>query len=128
MVYFGGGCEKKALTKIAEHWHASDKVEIDIDDLTEQAAQLGIAEFAPDAITRRECSVWPEHQDALLVFTASSTQWRAAGRAIVGLDYNAVFQIMDLYGITDRAKVLEDVQIIETRAIELFSETLRKAQ
>jgi hypothetical protein len=126
MVQVGGGGEAKKLTAVAEHWHASD--DIDADDLTEQAAQLGIVGFTPDAITRRDCYVWPEHQDALLVFTASSTQWRAAGRAIVGLDYNAVFQIMNLYGIADRVKVLEEVQVIETRAIELFAETLRKAQ
>jgi hypothetical protein len=126
MVQVGGGGETKKLTAVAEHWHASD--DVNADDLTEQAAQLGIIGFSPDAITRRECHVWPEHQDALLVFTASSTQWRAAGRVILGLDYGAVFQVMDLYEITDRAKVFEDVQVIETRAIELFSESLKKAQ
>jgi hypothetical protein len=58
---------------------------------------------------------------------ACSTQWRSAGRAIVGLDYTPLFRIMDGYGITDQMKVLVDVQVIEARAVELFTEKARKA-
>jgi hypothetical protein len=72
-------------------------------------------------IKPREYEVWPEHEDAVLLFLRCQTQWRVGGIGVVGLDYAVVLQIMDLYAVGDRRQALEDLQVMESRAKELIN-------
>jgi hypothetical protein len=72
-------------------------------------------------IKPREYEVWPEHEDAVLLFLRCQTQWRVGGIGVVGLDYAVVLQVMDLYAVGDRRQALEDLQVMESRAKELMN-------
>jgi hypothetical protein len=65
--------------------------------------------------------VWPEHEDAVLMFLQCQTQWRTGGSGVIGLDYGVVLQMMDLYAVTNRRQTLEDLQVMESRARELIN-------
>jgi hypothetical protein len=66
--------------------------------------------------------VWPEHEDAVLMFLQCQTQWRTSSSGVIGLDYGVVLQMMDLYTVSNRRQVLEDLQIMEGRARELINQ------
>jgi hypothetical protein len=65
--------------------------------------------------------VWPEHEETIPLFLRTQTQWRVSNGRAIGLDYNAVFQVMDLYAVKERRQVLEDLQVMEARAKELIN-------
>lgn len=68
-----------------------------------------------------EFEVWPEHEEAVLLFLRCQTQWRTTSSGVMGLDYGVVLQVMDLYAVEDRRRTLEDLQVMEARARELFN-------
>lgn len=65
--------------------------------------------------------VWPEHEDAVLTFLRCQTQWRTVGDALLGLDYGVVLEVIRLYDVASPTAVLEDVQVMEGRAVELLN-------
>ena len=107
------------------HWFHGDAItSTDRDELAEQAAQLGIADFDTEALPRQSAyEVWPEHADALTTFLRCVTQWRSVGERVVGLDYAVVLDLMRIYPLSrDLPEVLEDVQVIEQKAVELLNQ------
>lgn len=67
--------------------------------------------------------MWPEHEETILLFLRTQTQWRVSDGRAIGLDYGVVFQVMDLYAVGNRRQALEDLQIMESRAKELINKT-----
>ena len=65
--------------------------------------------------------MWPEHEESVLLFLRTQTQWRVGGNGVVGLDYGVVLQIMDLYAVEERRQTLEDLQVMEARAKDLIN-------
>jgi hypothetical protein len=65
--------------------------------------------------------VWAEHEDAVLMFLRCQTQWRATMSGVLGLDYGPVLAMMDLYAVSNRRQVLEDLQVMENHAKELIN-------
>jgi hypothetical protein len=58
--------------------------------------------------------VLPENWQTVMLFLACQTQWRTGGMGgVVGLDYNVVFKMMQVYKIEDEKQQLEDLQIME---------------
>ena len=57
--------------------------------------------------------LWPENVKAFEIFLKCCTQWRTSSGGLMGLDYNALFEVMALYDIVERREVFESVQIIE---------------
>ena len=47
------------------------------------------------------------------LFLRCQTQWRSGPAGLVGLDYMALELAFRLYGATDLAAMLEDIQVIE---------------
>jgi hypothetical protein len=76
--------------------------------------------------TPKEFEIWPEHQDALLLFLRCQTQWRIATNGVIGVDYGVVFSMMDLYAVDSKRQVFEDFQIMEGRAKELINDAASK--
>jgi hypothetical protein len=74
----------------------------------------------------QECEIWPEHQDALLLFLRCQTQWRMTMNGVIGVDYAVVFSMMDLYAVDSKCQVFEDFQIMEGRAKELINDAASK--
>lgn len=75
-----------------------------------------VPEAQPDVF-----EVWPENQSSVETFLRMVTQWRATMSGVVGLDYNVLFQIMDLYAINDQVMVFEDVRIMESAALAILN-------
>ena len=60
----------------------------------------------------REPVLIPQAADIWRLWCRCSTQWRV-GMDIVGLDYNALFKVAEVYGITVTPRVLEGIQALE---------------
>jgi hypothetical protein len=75
-------------------------------------------------------AVWPENWPAVELFLRCSTQWRSGEPTalgpcgVYGLDYSVVLSFASLYvpAETELRQVLEDVQVMERRALELAYE------
>ena len=83
------------------------------------------AERPADVRSPSDCPIWPENMPAVELFLRCSTQWRShEPNHACGLDYGVVFKMASLY--LDPAlkirDVLEDVQVMELRALELIAE------
>ena len=63
-------------------------------------------------------AAWP----AVCMFLKLQTQWRVSTGAIVGLDYNAVRWLFELYAVDEPRKMLDDLQIIEATVVETLNE------
>lgn len=63
-----------------------------------------------------------------MVFLRCQTQWRTASSGVVGLDYGVVLEVMRLYDVPSPPLVLEQVQIMESRAVELINEKAAASQ
>jgi hypothetical protein len=82
----------------------------------------------PDRMRRSaDYDVWPEHHDVVMTFLRCQTQWRSAGHGVFGLDYGVVLQMLSLYPVDSPQLVMEDLQVIERRAVELLNERARKS-
>jgi hypothetical protein len=65
--------------------------------------------------------IWPEHEEAVMLFMLMSTQWRIGMSGRCGLDYGVLFSLMDLYDVKNRREALENLQIMEAHALQLFA-------
>ena len=68
----------------------------------------------------------PEVWEAVIVFLNVSTQWRSSGGFIYGMDYLAVKWTMELLEIKKPFQVLQDLQIIEAKVVEIISSRSEK--
>lgn len=117
-----GGKAKKLIGAV-EHWHSGGKSAGE--SLDDQAAALGI-ELPESMRPPANYEVWPEHEAAVLTFLRCQTQWRTIGEGVIGLDYGVVLGVMRLYDVPSPSTVLEDVQVMESRAVELLNHRPQK--
>ena len=93
--------------------------------MLEDAQLFGIE--MPDQSTEPELyEVWPEHRESLLMFLRCQTQWRMGPSGATGLDYRVVLELLRLYNIKDRKAAMDEIQIMEARALELLNEQAAK--
>lgn len=96
------------------------------DELLSDAAAFGIE--LPSSVTKaKEYEVWPEHEDAVMLFLRCQTQWRTTMMGVMGLDYGVILQMIDLYAVSDRLQAMEDLQVMEGRAKQLINEQAEKS-
>tara|TARA_R100000781_G_scaffold86941_1_gene53503 strand:- start:120 stop:392 length:273 start_codon:yes stop_codon:yes gene_type:complete len=72
--------------------------------------------------------VWPEHEEVLTMYLRCSTQWRSGPSGVIGLDYGVVIQLCNIYHIKDIRALLDDLQVMENRTLELIAEQQEKAE
>tara|TARA_Y100001938_G_scaffold67476_1_gene93630 strand:+ start:870 stop:1112 length:243 start_codon:yes stop_codon:yes gene_type:complete len=66
--------------------------------------------------------LWPEHEDALDLFMRCQTQWRVGGLGqVTGFCYESVIALANIYKYDDLKTVLDDLQVMEIRAIEILN-------
>ena len=53
-----------------------------------------------------------------MLFIRMMTQWRTTMGGVIGLDYSVLQMLFDLYDISNRQEVFEDLQIMEREAIK----------
>jgi|TARA_R100000700_G_scaffold10660_2_gene15517 hypothetical protein len=83
------------------------------------AAMMGIA--LPEPEKDDDFEVWPENEEAVLLFLRVQTQWRTSMAGVTGLDYASVVATAKLYSIEDLPSVFEDLQVMEITAMNLLN-------
>ncbi len=76
--------------------------------------------YEPEKPTAFE--IWPENMAAVDLFMRCSSQWRMGPSGATGLDYTALFRLLDLYAITDPRDTFERVQIMEFAVLRKLNE------
>lgn len=76
----------------------------------------------PDTKRVKDFEVIPAAWPAVSMFLRVQTQWRAGSAGILGLDYNAVRWVFDLYKVKEPRQLLNDLQIIEATVIETLNQ------
>ena len=54
------------------------------------------------------------------IFCAMQTQWRISMGGAYGFDYNVLNMLFDIYKIEDREMALNDLRIMEQKALEMM--------
>lgn len=122
MVRLEQGRQEKKLIGAVEHWFRGD---VNNDEFLEDAAFYGLEVEEPLAVPDYE--VWPENWDSVLMFVRVQTQWRTSGQGgVIGLDYNVVLGLLPLYAVPEPAQLVEDIRVMESRAVELINESAAK--
>ena len=67
-----------------------------------------------------EVELWPENAAAFRVFAQCSTQWRVSMSGPIGLDYPAVYPLIDRAAASAREwdEMFEDVRVMEREALD----------
>lgn len=76
----------------------------------------------PDIKRVEDFEVIPAAWPAVVMFLRLQTQWRVGSAGIVGLDYNAVRWMFELYEVAEPRQLLDDLQIIEATVVETLNE------
>ncbi len=69
-----------------------------------------------------DVEIWPEHEGVVSLFVRASSQWRVAGETVLGLDYGVLPWLTSLLGIEPTLDLLDDLQTMESRAVEILNE------
>ena len=54
---------------------------------------------------------------SVMFFIKMMTQWRSTMGGVIGLDYSVLQMLFDLYDISNRKEIFEDIQIMEREAM-----------
>lgn len=75
--------------------------------------------WLPEDFATDDIGVWPENWPAFTLFADMQTQWRISMGGPTGLDYPALFALMDLHGVApdDKRQLFADVQVLEASAL-----------
>lgn len=129
------GRRPKKLIEAARRWAGADDDGAQIDHGVATAlAAFGAREHdvavARERAAEPEFEVYPENWDAVQLFLALSTQWRAVAFGTMasarvlhtGLDYTAVESVARLTGIprSRRAAVFQQIRVMEEAALDVL--------
>lgn len=66
---------------------------------------------------------WPDTAAAVEIFFTVGTQWRVGAGGATGLDYCAVYPLLDRLGLSARDwnYLLSDIQVMESAALAVMS-------
>ncbi|MGX4746050.1 DUF1799 domain-containing protein [Providencia rettgeri] len=67
-----------------------------------------------------DIEVTPDIEASVTLFQALSTQWRVSMDGPTGIDYTVIPMLVSVYGICDLATVIKDIQLMESKALELM--------
>ncbi|QIC15396.1 DUF1799 domain-containing protein [Providencia vermicola] len=67
-----------------------------------------------------DVEVTPDIEASVMLFQALSTQWRISMDGPTGIDYAVIPMLASAYGICDLATVIKDIQLMESKALELM--------
>ena len=91
-----------------------------IDQTQDDAKTFGL-ELPQEKKKEDDFEVLEDNWDALMIFCNMQTQWSTSFGGLVGLKYEILLMqggLFDLYNITERSKILEEIQIMEATALK----------
>ena len=56
-----------------------------------------------------------------MIFIRMMTQWRTTMGGVTGLDYSVLQMLFDLYDISNRKEVFEEIQIMEREGLRIYN-------
>jgi hypothetical protein len=77
-------------------------------------------DLVPDG--RDDYEVTTEAWPAVSMFLKVQTQWRVGMGGVIGLDYGALRWCFELEEVKNPRELLEDLQVIEGRVVEILSQ------
>ena len=112
--------KNKKLKEAVLYWLRGGK-EI-IDQTQEDAKAFGL-ELPNEKKDKKDKNfeILDDNWDAVMIFCNMQTQWQTSMAGYVGLKYEVLLMqggMFDLYNITDRRKILEELQIMEAAALK----------
>ena len=112
--------KSKKLKEAVLYWLGSSK-EV-IDETQDDAKAFGL-KLPTEKIKKHKdvFEVNEDNWDAVMIFCNMQTQWSTSFGGFVGLKYEVLLMqggMFDLYNITDRRKILEELQIMEVTALK----------
>lgn len=80
---------------------------------------MAAAGFEPEDFEGECFEVWPENWPAFDVFAQLDTQWRTGMNGPTGLDYAALYPLLDRIGLADPdwRQMFDDVRTLESAAL-----------
>jgi hypothetical protein len=69
-----------------------------------------------------EFGVWPENWDTVTMFLRLQTQWNVTMGGYIGLRYEMLPWLCDLYSVEDPKSLLEGLQIMEAAALKVLND------
>ena len=112
--------KSKKLKEAVLYWLGSGK-EV-IDETQDDAKAFGLKLPTEKAKKNKDnFEVYEDNWDAVMIFCNMQTQWSTSFGGFVWLKYDVLLLqggMFDLYNITDRRKILEELQIMEHTALK----------
>ena len=90
--------------------------------MTREKTLSCLAWICPKTKRVEDFEVIPAAWPAVVMFLRLQSQWRVGTAGVVGLDYNAVRWIFELYEVEEPRQLLDDLQIIEATVVETLNE------
>jgi hypothetical protein len=75
-----------------------------------------------------EFELWSEHLPVVNIFLRACRQWLTAGETILGINMMVLPVIAKLLDIELTIDLLDDLQIMEARAVEILNKGTKKQQ
>lgn len=75
----------------------------------------------PEAPKEKNFEVIPSAWPAVSMFVRLQTQWRTTSGMLVGLDYQAVQWMFELWNVQNPRQLLDDLQVIEGKVIAMMN-------
>ena len=109
-----GGGESKKLEDAVRYWAAGGSEK---DETRNDAAIMGVS--IPVIVEApRDCVVWEENWETVMMFLRMQTQWNVVMGGYTGLKYEVLEWLCRLYSVGDARAMLEGIQIMESFALQ----------
>ena len=69
------------------------------------------------AAKARDCEVWEENWETVMVFLRMQTQWNVSMAGLTGLNYSALDYVCRLYSVKDPVSLFEGIQVMEVAVL-----------
>ncbi|WP_430229943.1 DUF1799 domain-containing protein [Nitrosomonas communis] len=74
--------------------------------------------------TDTDCEIWPENEEAFMLFNSLATQWRISFTgSFIGLNYPSIESSMNMLGTKKKrkAELFNDIKIMERAALPILN-------
>ena len=107
----------KKLEAAAQHWAKGGEQ----DDTPDDAKTLGVI-MVDAPTTPASFEVWDENWDTVMMFMRMQTQWNVTMGGFVGLKYEVLRWLCDLYSVEDQRTMLDGLRIMEAAALQVLND------
>ena len=90
------------------------------DDTEDDARLMGVV--LPEPQPEENFEVWDENWETVLMFLRLQTQWNVTMGGYIGVKYEVLRWLCDLYSIEDPRAMLEGIQVMEAAALQVLND------